>query len=111
MIARLRSERGEISLIELLVAISIFALVLGANAANVKRERWCLDDGDPKNEKLYIQDQTWTDQDTPAMPSTSACPGGGWNTTMVMASNLTNKYNGLSRPLFTFDTSDLSAID
>jgi hypothetical protein len=82
----------------------------GANAANVKRVRWCLDASSPSNEKLYVQDQKWTSLATPAMPSTSGCPGSGWGSTSIMASNLTNVYNGQSRPLFTFDSSTLTAI-
>jgi hypothetical protein len=82
----------------------------GANAPNIKRVRWCLDMTTPANEKLYVQDQKWTSLATPAMPSTSACPGSGWSSTTVMASNVTNTYNGQSRPLFTFDSSTLTAI-
>jgi hypothetical protein len=82
----------------------------GANAANIKRVRWCLDASSPSNEKLYVQDQKWTSLATPAMPSTSGCPGSGWGSTSIMASNLTNVYNGQSRPLFTFDSSTLTAI-
>jgi type II secretory pathway component PulJ len=180
--ARLQDERGEMGLIQLLVAMSIFAAVLGAtlvtfqsfdmlsrrtvdrtasqdsartsvdrlvrdlrnlasptiaqpqavdkasdydlvfqtvdpigpntgaNAANIKRVRWCLDMSSPANEKLYVQDQKWTTLATPAMPSTSGCPGGGWSSTTIMASNITNAYNGQSRPLFSFDSTTLTAI-
>ena len=67
----------------------------GANAANVKRVRWCLDQSTPSNEKLYIQEQTWTTQATPAPPSIGSCPGSGWTTSTIMAaSNITNTYNG-----------------
>jgi hypothetical protein len=82
----------------------------GANAANIKRVRWCLDMSSPANEKLYVQDQKWTTLATPAMPSTSGCPGGGWSSTTIMASNITNAYNGQSRPLFSFDSTTLTAI-
>jgi hypothetical protein len=82
----------------------------GANAPNIKRTRWCLDMTTPANEKLYVQDQKWTTLATPAMPSTSGCPGSGWTTTTILASNITNTYNGQSRPLFTFDSTTLTAI-
>jgi len=82
----------------------------GANAANIKRVRWCLDMSSPANEKLYVQDQTWTTLATPAMPSTSGCPGSGWSSTTIMASNITNAYNGQNRPLFSFDSTTLTAI-
>jgi hypothetical protein len=82
----------------------------GANAANVKRVRWCLDQSNPANEKLYMQDQTWITQASPAVPSTAACPGSGWTTTTVFAVNITNAYNGQSRPLFAYNSSTLTAI-
>jgi type II secretory pathway component PulJ len=83
----------------------------GANAANIKRVRWCLDQSTPADEKLYVQGQTWTTQATPAMPDTSACPGSGWTTTTVMASNLTNTYNGQARALFSYNSSTLTMIN
>ena len=83
----------------------------GANAANVKRVRWCLNQTTPSNEKLYVQEQKWTTQTTPALPSTSACPGTGWSSTTVMASNLTNTYQGLSRPMFTYNSATLVQIN
>ena len=82
----------------------------GANAPNIKRVRWCLDMSNPSNEKLYIQDQKWVTLAPPAVPSTSGCPGTGWGSTSIMASNITNTYNGQSRPLFLFDSSTLTAI-
>jgi hypothetical protein len=82
----------------------------GANAANIKRVRWCVDLSNPSNEKLYVQDQKWTSQTSPAMPSTSTCPGSGWSSTSVMASNITNNYNAQSRPMFSFDSTTLTAI-
>lgn len=82
----------------------------GANAANIKRVRWCLDRSTPANEVLYVQDQKWTTLSTPSMPSTSSCPGTGWNSTTTLASNITNTYNGQDRPLFSYDSSTLTAI-
>jgi len=82
----------------------------GANAANIKRVRWCLDQSTPANEKLYMQDQKWVTLATPAAPSSAACPGTGWSSTTVLASNITNTYGGQSRPLFTFNSSTLTAI-
>jgi hypothetical protein len=82
----------------------------GANAANIKRVRWCIDNTTPSNEKLYMQEQKWTTLATPVSPSTSACPGTGWTSTTTLASNLTNRYNGQSRPLFSFNSATLTAI-
>jgi type II secretory pathway pseudopilin PulG len=179
---RLRSERGEMSLIEMLVAISIFSGVLGAtlftfqtfdtlsrrdvdraasqdsartsvdrlakdlrnlasptiekpqavdkataydlifqtvdpigpnagsNSANIKRVRWCLDSSNASNEKLYVQEQTWTTLTTPDPPANGSCPASGWTTTTVLATNLTNAYKGQTRPLFAYDSTTLTAV-
>jgi type II secretory pathway pseudopilin PulG len=178
----LRSERGEMSLIEMLVAISIFSGVLGAtlftfqtfdtlsrrdvdraasqdsartsvdrlakdlrnlasptiekpqavdkataydlifqtvdpigpnagsNSANIKRVRWCLDSSNASNEKLYVQEQTWTTLTTPDPPANGSCPASGWTTTTVLATNLTNAYKGQTRPLFAYDSTTLTAV-
>jgi type II secretory pathway component PulJ len=83
----------------------------GANAANVKRVRWCLDNTVPADEKLMVQEQRWTTLATPVAPSTAACPGTGWTTTSTLAQNVTNRYNGQSRPLFGFNSATLTAIN
>jgi prepilin-type N-terminal cleavage/methylation domain-containing protein len=83
----------------------------GANAANVKRVRWCLNQATPSNEKLYVQEQKWVTQDAPTIPADTNCPGSGWDTATVMASNLTNTYQNQSRPLFTYNSSILTQIN
>jgi type II secretory pathway pseudopilin PulG len=82
----------------------------GANAANIKRVRWCLDTSIPANERLYVQQQTWTTQSTPAVPANGTCPSSGWTTTSVLVTNLTNNYGGQTRPLFAYDTTTLTAV-
>ena len=82
----------------------------GANAANIKRVRWCLDPTDPTNEKLYVQEQTWTTQSTPTVPASSSCPSSGWTTTNILVSNITNNYGGQARSLFSYDSATLTAI-
>jgi type II secretory pathway component PulJ len=82
----------------------------GANAANVKRVRWCLDQSNPANERLYVQDQKWVSLATPPLPSTASCPGTGWGSTTTLASNITNTYNGQTRPLFSYNSTTLTAI-
>jgi hypothetical protein len=186
--ARFSSERGEMGLIQLLVAMSIFAAVLGAtlttfenfdrlgrrtvdrtasqdsartavdrlarqlrnlasptiaqpqavdratdydlvfqtvdpvapaptstNAPNIERVRWCLDQTNPANGKLYMQEQRWQTDTTPtAPPDTVPCgtKGGGWETAQVLASNVTNRFNGQTRPLFAYnDPTLLTAIN
>jgi hypothetical protein len=82
----------------------------GANAANIKRVRWCLNRSNAANERLYIQEQKWTTLTTPAVPSNDSCPGSGWASTTTLSTNLTNDFNGQGRPLFTFDSATLTAI-
>jgi hypothetical protein len=83
----------------------------GANAANIKRVRWCLNSTTPADERLYMQEQRWTTSSVPLAPDTSACPGTGWNTSTVLAQNLTNIYNGQDRPLFGFNSTTLADIN
>jgi type II secretory pathway component PulJ len=83
----------------------------GANAANIKRVRWCLDTSNLANEKLYVQQQTWTTLATPDPPASTSCPSSGWTSTTILATNLTNNYGGQTRPLFAYnDTTTLSAV-
>lgn len=82
----------------------------GANSANIKRVRWCLNTVDPANEKLYVQEQTWTTQTTPDVPANADCPSGGWTRTTVLVSNITNNFDGQARPLFAYDSATLTAV-
>jgi type II secretory pathway pseudopilin PulG len=82
----------------------------GANAANIKRVRWCLDTSDPANGKLYIQEQTWVTLQTPAVPANATCPSSGWTSTAVLVSNVTNNFGGQARPLFAYDSTTLTAV-
>jgi type II secretory pathway pseudopilin PulG len=82
----------------------------GANSANIKRVRWCLNRSDPTNEKLYVQQQTWVTLSTPDPPSDLNCPGSGWTTTSILVSNVTNDFGGQSRPLFAYDSATLTAV-
>jgi hypothetical protein len=81
----------------------------GANAANIKRVRWCLDQSVPSDEKLYVQEQRWLTQLPPTMPTTDC--GKGWDSSTIMASNITNTYNGQARPLFTFNSAVLDQVN
>ncbi len=111
-----------------------------ANTANVKRVRYCLNADDPASGRLYRQQQTWTTEATPPMPSTTSCPGTGWtaaaSTTSTGSESTTegeteteatstttstteyelvtdgvvNRIGGQSRPLFIFDSADTSRI-
>ena len=63
------------------------------NPQNLERYRFCLGGG-----RVYSQRQTWTGAD-PGMPGATACPGGGWTQTRVMAEHVTNA----ARPLFQYE--------
>jgi type II secretory pathway pseudopilin PulG len=82
----------------------------GANTANIKRVRWCLDRSNPANEKLYVQQQTWLTLDTPDPPPSSTCPADGWSSKTILATDVTNDYGGQARPLFTYDSTTLTAV-
>lgn len=81
----------------------------GLNAANVMRVRYCL--GGTASSTLYRQEQRWTAQTTPPAPSTAACPSmdTNWGVTRTVATNVTNRRNGLNRPVFTYNAA--SPID
>jgi len=83
----------------------------GLNAANVMRVRYCLG-GTASAGKLYRQEQRWTTQATPAAPTTTACPSAdaGWTTTKVVAQYITNRNNGLNRPIFAYNAAAASDI-
>src|SRR4051794_30650712 len=77
-----------------------------ANAHNVMRVRYCLDDSTPGNERLYFQSQKWTTAATPPPASTAFCPdrSGAWQgTPRVMTEHVTNNYSSTPRPLWKVD--------
>jgi hypothetical protein len=82
----------------------------GLNVSNVKRVRYCLDATNPGNAKLWAQTQTWTTLAAPAVPSTTACPGGGWGSQELLADHITNRAGGLARPLFTYDAANVTDV-
>lgn len=82
----------------------------GLNGANIKRVRYCLDSTDPKNGKLWLQEQKWTTQAAPAVPSTAACPASGWGSQTMVADRIVNRLDGQDRPLFSFNSATIAAI-
>jgi type II secretory pathway component PulJ len=83
------------------------------NEANVKRVRYCLDSKNPGNGVLYQQEQKWTNTTSsspPALPSTAACPGTGWSSTMQVTDALVNRIDGQNRPLFAYNSTDVTRI-
>jgi hypothetical protein len=85
----------------------------GSNARNLRRVRYCLDATDPDNAKLLEQTQRWTSQTAPAMPSSTACPGAGWDSSRLVADRLTNRTGGTDRALWTYNreaTGEVTAV-
>jgi prepilin-type N-terminal cleavage/methylation domain-containing protein len=99
----------------------------GANTAGVERVRYCIPpdpNGTPSAEELYGETQTWsTGPGSPAadpwssdptvtiacpdvpVGTTQTCPGGsGTCTAAIVADGIVNRYQGSSRPAFTFVT-------
>jgi type II secretory pathway component PulJ len=82
------------------------------NVGNVKRIRYCVNSTNPAKEVLWRQTQTWTTAATPALPSTAACPGTGWDagSNQQYIGNVVNRYNGANRPFFTYNSTDITRI-
>jgi hypothetical protein len=84
------------------------------NTANIERVRYCLG-GTGSAGILYRQDERWTTSTPPALPSTSSCPSEvpAWSSVTQMASGITNRADGMDRPVFTYDseaTTDITLI-
>lgn len=80
------------------------------NSANIMRVRYCLDSSDPRNGKLYVQEQRWSGATPPNAPPSDACPGTGtgsdgtsWSATRMVADKIVN-LDGEAQPLFAFDS-------
>ena len=83
----------------------------GLNASNVKRVRYCVQQGTATvGGKLWRQEQKWTTQTAPAVPSTSGCPATGWGSQTMVADSIVNVANGQSRPAFVFNSASLSDV-
>jgi hypothetical protein len=75
-----------------------------SNDRNERRVRFCLN---PTQRILYRQEQTWTDAAAPPIPSATACPGTGWDTTQrVISANTVND----ARPVFAYNDATLNRI-
>jgi type II secretory pathway pseudopilin PulG len=73
-----------------------------ANARNLKRVRYCLDESNPDRARLLEQSQRWTTQTAPAMPADTACPAASWGPSRLVADYVTNRSGGSDRPLWTY---------
>ena len=75
------------------------------NTAGLSRVRYCLDSTNPASGTFFRQTQTWNTAGVPAMPTATACPGAGWTGTVELAEGVTNRRDGLNRPVWSFGTS------
>ena len=82
----------------------------GANLANVRRVRYCLDAPAQGNATFWSQSQTWSTATAPPMPSTASCPNSAWGNQLVMAQGVTNRADGQNRPLFQFNSATFTQI-
>jgi hypothetical protein len=83
----------------------------GLNASNVKRVRYCLQAGTATTgAKLWRQEQLWTTQSAPALPSTSSSPASGWSSQTLVADSIVNTRDGLTRPVFMFNSQTLADV-
>jgi type II secretory pathway pseudopilin PulG len=69
------------------------------NAQNTTRVRYCLN---TTSKILFRQIQTWTSAAAPAVPASACGAGGGWNSTLAVATDVVNG----SRPVFTYNAVD-----
>ena len=74
----------------------------GANARNLRRMRYCLDASDPDRARLLEQTQRWNTATPPAMPLATDCPSTSWDSSRLVADQLTNQAAGGDRPLWTY---------
>jgi prepilin-type N-terminal cleavage/methylation domain-containing protein len=75
--------------------IDASAAEAGENATDAMRVRYCLNDAtNPENEVLWTQSQKWKTKTAPEIPSTSACPGTGWETSTQLVQHVTNRIGG-----------------
>jgi type II secretory pathway pseudopilin PulG len=84
----------------------------GTNVVNLRRVRYCLDNGaaDGTGAKIWTQAQTWTTDTPPAMPSTASCPDAAWpGTPRVVADKIVNRVGG--RPVWTFFPNITTLLD
>jgi hypothetical protein len=81
------------------------------NPANIERLRYCLDSGtSPQGpQRLWMQEQTWTST-PPAYTGSSSCPDSSWGNPRVVAEYVVNNVGGQSRPVFTFNATDPTAV-
>ena len=87
-----------------------------ANDPNLQRVRYCLDTSNLRNEKIWVQDQTWTTASPPAVPSTTQCPDPAWGSQRFVADKITSRFDSSApstprnRAIFTPNSAILTKI-
>lgn len=71
------------------------------------RVRYCLDNSTANREQLRKETQTLP----AAAGSTTACPGSGWDESVVVADRLVNRDQGQSRPVFIYKYSPITSTN
>lgn len=84
---------------------------MGANTRNLRRVRYCLDARNPDRARVLEQTQRWSTTNPPPVPSSTACPGAGWQgSPKLVADRVTNRSGGTDRPLWIYDQPVISQI-
>ena len=82
------------------------------NLANIRRVRYCLDTSDAAHPKIHFQHQRWATATPPPAPAGDSCPAAGWtvlpggSSSRVLAENVVNARDGLTRPIFSYRAGD-----
>ena len=82
----------------------------GVNERNIRRVRYCLEPGTDGGKTLWRQIQTFPGAARPPLPSVSSCPSTAWPEQERVSQNLVNRYGGLDRPVFVYDSTDLATL-
>lgn len=60
------------------------------NPLGLRHIRYCVDSGNPNNEKLWLQTAPFSTTSNRNWPATGSCPANSWPTAMVVGQNLVN---------------------
>lgn len=74
----------------------------GENAMHLQRVRYCLDSSDRNSATVRKQTQSWTSATPPAIPSTASCPSPAWDTSTIVAEDITNRAGSQERAMFAY---------
>lgn len=78
----------------------------GANVTGIKRVRYCLDDTDAANGKLWLHTETTTASALPAAIPAGACGSTEWPQRALLTEHVVNRSGEAARPLFRYRFSE-----